>query len=336
MFTETPAPESEDLRQAERQERLSSVVNFAASAAFHLGLILIMLFIVTPGRENRKESFEMTFVPKNIVDNHETMIPSKLVEHGTHSDRFAQRPTTPMPNPHRPIAPTVSEGELSFPLSPSGKLGEPKLGFGKRNRGKGSPDPVFPTRAAKRVVFLIDKSGSMFDFFDHLRVHLAQVVTDMKPYQKFELIFFDERAEAWQGRLVNASGGRKRAASRFMNGIVTNGQTKPDRAIRMALALKPDLMFILSDGEFDAKVVSLIAKLNKGRKTQINTLYAHEHEGGRADNLRRIAQENRGRYRRIGTGDLGMPARRPRPQPRGYTPMSAHVYPVAYTVDRWQ
>ena len=336
MSTETPAPESEDTRQAERQERLSSVVNFATSAAFHLGLILLMLFIVNPPGE-KKKPFEMASVHVDIRSNRPKMLPFKPIERGTRRDESARRPTTPMPDPHRPVAPVVPDGKSKPTWKPPGEpgeLGEPTPGIGDGDRGEGSPQDPFPTHTAKRVVFLIDKSGSMFDFFDHLRVHLAQVVTDMEPYQKFELIFFDEGAEAWQGRLVGASGGRKRAARQFMNGIRTDGRTKPDKAIRMALALKPDLMFILSDGEFDTKVVDLIAKLNKGRKTQINTLYAHEQEGGQADNLRRIAQENRGQYRRIGAGDLNTPA--PRPRPRGYAPMPARVYPVTYTVERWQ
>ncbi len=336
MSTETPAPESEDTRQAERRERLSSVVNFATSAAFHLGLILLMLFIVNPPGE-KKKPFVPSFVPRDIVSNNSKMLPSKPTEHGTRRDESARRPTTPMPDPHPPVAPTVPDGKPNPTWKPPGEPGEPgepTPGIGKDPRGKGDPRILTPPYTARRVVFLIDKSGSMFDFFDHLRVHLARVVARMEPYQKFELIFFDEGAEAWQGRLVSASGGRKRAARQFMNGIRTDGRTKPDKAIRMALALKPDLMFILSDGEFDTKVVDLIAKLNKGRKTQINTLYAHEQEGGQADNLRRIAQENRGQYRRIGAGDLNTPA--PRPRPRGYAPMPARVYPVTYTVERWQ
>src|SRR5690606_31280463 len=75
--------------------------------------------------------------------------------------------------------------------------------------------------------------------------------------------------------------------------VTPAGGTDPMPAIRVALDFKPDAVFILSDGEFDASAVSETASLNRKKKIAINTLAFRSD----AITLQLIAEQNAGVYR---------------------------------------
>jgi hypothetical protein len=72
-------------------------------------------------------------------------------------------------------------------------------------------------------------------------------------------------------------------------------------SMRLALQMKPEAIFLLTDGEFDSSDIAMlrdeIATGNKDLLTQINTIaFASEND---VQSLQAIAQENNGTYRRV-------------------------------------
>jgi hypothetical protein len=325
MPASTPTNRPEETLTPSRQkllDRLAGLGHFAISAAFHVGLILVALFIIIPPSQ-QPEPFQPGKVgidlPRPDMKPADTEDPSKVESQEQHRSRTTMVPDAEANRDWR----TIGVGRPQADLNIRGPVDTvPRTGPGRDDRDSGPP--LNPGRA-RTVVFLIDTSGSMFDRFDYLRVHLGRIIDGLVRYQKFELIFFSDSVEPWRRSLVGASPSNKEAAKRFIQGIVAGGQTRPEAAIRMGLAHRPELMIILSDGEFDSKVV-LVAELNKGHATQIDT-YAYEY-GSVAENLKRIAGQNGGLYRNITVSDLhGQSDSSPS---RSYAPMPAQVWPAVY------
>src|SRR5205085_9566442 len=74
--------------------------------------------------------------------------------------------------------------------------------------------------------------------------------------------------------------------------IEPDGGTDPRGALAQALALRPDAVFLLSDGEYPDGTVEAVAKLNP-RKVPIHCV---DLSGTGGDNLRRIARDSGGQY----------------------------------------
>lgn len=149
-------------------------------------------------------------------------------------------------------------------------------------------------------VFVVDYSGSMQGYrFSRARTELIRALGDFQPHQKFFVIFYNHRAEPMyvpgkRIQLVSASQSTLRRTRRWINKQNAHGGTYPDVALEMALEMKPDVIFFLSDGEFPRTARTVAKEANK-HGTIIHTI-AFEFDGGQVL-LKGIADDNHGRYR---------------------------------------
>lgn len=171
----------------------------------------------------------------------------------------------------------------------------------------------FDTKAkAKSVVFLVDRSGSMRGRpLDRTRVELLKAVLNLKKGQKFHVVFFSSGYVTMpQGglpvALEEASPRVKGQTYKWMNAISANGGTNPEPALYMiADKLRPDVIYLLTDGKFQAISQRTIDLLQK-RKSQVHTISFLN--PGAADVLERVATATNGTYRFIGRDPLVNPA----------------------------
>jgi len=173
----------------------------------------------------------------------------------------------------------------------------------------GSGGPEFfglggQARGARRIVYVVDRSGSMLTTIDGVKKELRQSIGKLRRSQKFHVIFFNAGAplENPPKRLVSAIQANKRAAFRFVNEIAAGGGTDPRLALRRAFAVDPDLIYFLTDGEFDPKVVTLLSQLNRSRRVRIFTIAYVSRTG--APLLERIAREHNGEYRFVSEDEI--------------------------------
>ena len=75
--------------------------------------------------------------------------------------------------------------------------------------------------------------------------------------------------------------------------IEPDGGTDPRSALRQALSLRPEAVFLLSDGEFPKGTAETVARINP-QKIPIHCVDLSGGEGG--DHLRRIARDSGGKY----------------------------------------
>lgn len=165
--------------------------------------------------------------------------------------------------------------------SGTGEPGGPLAPYGVPGGGAGlQPRTTFVgvSGNARRIVFLCDATGSMMTCFDQLRVELRRAVDGLKPIQSFNVIFFSD-TEVFainQRELIPATTENKRRTYDFVNEVTARGQTNPFKAIEMAFAQQPQLLYVLTDG-FDQvsdyeEVVEKFRKLNPDKRVKVNTL----------------------------------------------------------------
>jgi hypothetical protein len=145
-------------------------------------------------------------------------------------------------------------------------------------------------------VYVVDCSGSMIDE-DRLaraKEELRRSVLSLREPQRFKVIFYNDEPIAMPGELArNADLASKAQLLSWLRLIEPDGATDPRPALGLALSLRPDAVFLLSDGEFPEGTAEGVSRKNP-RKVPIHCIDLSAGEAG--DQLERIARESGGQY----------------------------------------
>lgn len=264
------------------------------------------------------------FEPTDTEDTSE----ANPFEHDSFTD-LAQLATEPPPN-----AGQRSTG--GFDLGDSGLSGVLGIGGGAGaggganfGEGFGTSDGfagVWQLRARGNLfVYVIDFSGSIIPVENALRRELKRSIGQLKPHQSFNVILFyggldrssrrtRSIAHSFTPKLQKASAGAKRKFFNWIEARRPQGASDPLPAIRRALAMRPDAIFVFSDGLFDdPQSEQQIDEANLAG-TQIHCLAFDElllddysdtprlSEGGRR--LQRLSQQSGGKFKVVTGKDL--------------------------------
>jgi hypothetical protein len=156
----------------------------------------------------------------------------------------------------------------------------------------------FGIRAQGRFfVYVIDCSQSMIeeDRFARATMEVRRSVLALQAPQQFEVIFYNEDSMPMPGgpRPRPADTQNKSQLLSWLRIVDPDGGTDPRAAIKHALMLRPEAVFLLSDGEFPDGTAQAVAHFNAHR-IPIHCVDLSGGEGG--DHLRRIARESGGKY----------------------------------------
>ncbi|MFK8113831.1 MAG: hypothetical protein AB8B91_16640 [Rubripirellula sp.] len=162
-------------------------------------------------------------------------------------------------------------------------------------------------------VYLVDSSASMGDGFESARAELLSSIEILKPDQRFYVVFFDADSDFMrlqdvnkdETRSVYATKENKQKLRRWAMRISMDRGKAPYEPLRFALNLKPDVVFLLSDGEFPQGIEDLLTEENLVKNlfgeshpiSIIHTIGYHSKEG--ESRMRRIAAKNKGQYRYV-------------------------------------
>lgn len=143
---------------------------------------------------------------------------------------------------------------------PGGMKEFDSLGFSQAPKGGGKARTgMFGlTGEGYKFVYVFDRSGSMGgDGSASLKAVKAELLASLKnldTVHQYQIIFYNERPVLFNpsgtpGKLAFATEQNKRAVERFLKSIEANGGTDHQAALRMAAAMKPDVIFLLTDGD---------------------------------------------------------------------------------------
>jgi von Willebrand factor type A domain len=146
-------------------------------------------------------------------------------------------------------------------------------------------------------VYVVDCSGSMIDDdrFPRATIELRRSVMALREPQKFEVIFYNTESIPMPGGPIarTADFHAKQQLLTWLRVIEPDSGTDPRMAMKQALSLRPDAVFLLSDGAFPDGTVQEIGRINT-RKVPIHCVDLAGGLGG--DHLKRIAEANGGTY----------------------------------------
>ncbi len=173
---------------------------------------------------------------------------------------------------------------------------------------------------AKRICYVVDYSGSMVIAFEYVRKELQKTIQQLSPAHYFQMIFYtggtpktlphDQMIRATQQNRVNTLN--------FLKTIqLASAGNQADAAQSVVAALKkafnfkspenqpPDLIYLITDGEFDHKIVQQATRQlqqTSTRKIPINVIACGNKDN--QSNLKRFALQNKGICRFVTTMEL--------------------------------
>ncbi len=142
------------------------------------------------------------------------------------------------------------------PKDPSAK---PRLQINDVFSGNRTSTSIFGiVGQGSRFVYVFDRSGSMDDPVGvplrAAKKELMDSLSKLEDIHQFYIIFYNEAPRAFEaptgrGKLVFANEANKNSAERFIDGIRAEGGTNHFDALLLAVKLRPDVIFLLTDGE---------------------------------------------------------------------------------------
>jgi len=299
----------------------SGWVAFLGSWLVHVGLLLFLALVGAVG------GLEQESVVDLVVDMDSSIGPEETLEVGQFalSSEAPASVTLETPSPAtsldtvQPLAlPSLADSLPSLPsgiggfassqiAQAGGALGATGLGG---TEGAGTGASFFGVSAlGSRFVFVVDSSTSMRGMrWESAVEELQRSVESLSPDQRFAVICFDHDTYPFQ----NSSGAHDGyfMASRksqlklraWLRHHELGYETFPGVALRIALGMNPDAIFLLSDGQIHDPSLEWLRQWNLGSdglpRIPIYTISLHSTQG--AQTLRQIAQEHGGQFRAVG------------------------------------
>ena len=154
---------------------------------------------------------------------------------------------------------------------------------------------------ARKIVFVLDATGSMQSAFDNLRIQLRTAVQNLRAPQSFDIVFINEHnPPPLAPSLLFVTPENKRKAQEYVDTMAPRGGTNPLPALEAAFKLQPELIYFLVDpSDFpDRKAVSDLVKAKAGGgKIKLNIIAFEGHDAENEKFLADLAKETGGVFK---------------------------------------
>lgn len=285
-----------------------------ASTAVHAGAVLVTAMLTLPPPTQHQDVFLDGNIPAPV-------------ESELRQVKFAATSLLPgakaVAGPHVIATPQAAKFELPeiFETSPTGRqssglfgdvlavLSEDRGIASETNHEESSAGADFfgVHAAGNRFVFVIDCSMSMSGpKWQIANQELSDAIARLSEDQFFYVIYFDGDSHPMFGQSMRISALEQATPEnidRFMqwqSAVRVGYNTNPCQSVKHAVHLKPDAVFLLSDGDFNDFTAGFLRKQNRHRaggpaQVAVHTICFRSPEGQKV--LQRIAKENGGTYR---------------------------------------
>jgi len=166
-----------------------------------------------------------------------------------------------------------------------------------------------------KFVYVFDRSASMsIARGKPLAAAKKELIASLAPLERvhqFYLLFYNQETRAFQpggeaGKLIFATDSNKTAAERFINGIQPEGATDHYAALSLALKMRPDVIFLLTDGDAkddlsEAELAQLSKQNAAATKIHVIQFTADLPTGV---NLKTLAKDNGGEFKTVSLKEL--------------------------------
>jgi hypothetical protein len=199
--------------------------------------------------------------------------------------------------------------------------------FGPRGGGQGlgPKSKIFGHGSNVRsIVYVCDASGSMVGQGDDaLKTELKRDIANLSPIQQFNILIFHETRtgslyQSLSDKLLMGTPSSKVSAFDFVDNLPFSSVNNPIPALEEAFREQPQLVFLLSHGDFNNRynttnnkeVLDKVDELNRDKKVHVNTILLlgeRRKEVERKDLeliMKTLADRNGGVYKKFYSDDL--------------------------------
>ncbi len=298
------------------RERRGGRPAFVVSVLLHAGLAVAILSVPYRGGANRPaRPPELDAVAVGSDDGDGLCL------------RAAPPGRKSLPPAEAPVLKTVTPRPADLPAAEAaaptlfGTAGDPPPGGGGSafasqapvtpgGGGGGGTASFFQVAAqGQTIVYVIDHSMSMGrGGLAAARQELRASLDRLPETARFQVVVYNRSAEALRldgtTGLVPATAANKQQAARLLEDLPADGGTDHGPALKLALALRPDVIFFLTDADdLRAEQVREVTRINRERNAGRTAIHAIElnveHQGREEMPLHVLARENRGEYRAV-------------------------------------
>ena len=291
---------------------MGGLIPVVISVLFHLGLLLIMLFIVF------LTEVEVDPDKIEIADDVFSEDPGAKLSPSRNISQNASKSKTKTRRHTRSRAINTSAGKTSKAVSVigmGGAVGDSSADMGLPVSPSGG-SAFFGTKSGgnmRHIVYVIDRSGSMVGYFPDVIGELCRSLARLNgDKQDYHVILFAEGKplEKNPPRLTSATRKNVTETAKWLEADITcGGDTKAIPALERAFAVLKgrkggSLIYLLTDGDFkdpggNLAVLGYINNQNKDRKVHINTFLYGTRPKLAVEVMEKIADQNGGRYQYV-------------------------------------
>jgi hypothetical protein len=301
---------------------------WGTSFMMHVAIVMLMIFLAIPSKtvtpqEPYKFGNQVVVVPnvknvqvrpkmQQVTQNvRDWKVPDQL-KSGSDTGRGKSRPGPTADGPVLTDNPIIDWGNNRMKdrlaVLGSGGGGNQYGGYGMgtgSGRGRFMQTEAISDEAPHKIVYVVDRSGSMTDSLDFVKRELKRSIGTLSEADEFHVIFYSSGPpqEMPTRRLVAATDSNKKLAFEFIDNVVEGGETDPAKALERAFAVAPDLIYLLTDGEFDKGMIGFVKQHNPTGKAAVNTICFIYRDGEEV--LKAIAAQNGGLYKFVQERDFG-------------------------------
>jgi hypothetical protein len=158
-----------------------------------------------------------------------------------------------------------------------------------------------------KYVFVLDRSGSMGGAggkaLAAAKKELLAAIDKLDRLQQFQIVFYNERPKVFNptgtpGRLAFGSDQNKAEVRKFIESISADGGTEHQDALTLALRLRPDVVFLLTDADDPKLTAHQLDRIDRmGAGVTIHTIEFGTGPQREADNfLVKLARQSLGKH----------------------------------------
>jgi uncharacterized protein with von Willebrand factor type A (vWA) domain len=172
-----------------------------------------------------------------------------------------------------------------------------------QDRGSTQTQVFGVTGRGARFVYVFDRSLSMKGApLAAAKRELLASVKQLQRVHQFQIIFYNEKPRIMQpGQMQFADDNGQKQAESFVTSVTADGGTDHLAALRMALKLSPDVIFLLTDADeppLGDRDLEEIRRANNGAVIHVIEFKSGAATGA-ASSLHKVAEQNRGEYKAI-------------------------------------
>ena len=184
------------------------------------------------------------------------------------------------------------------------------FGVPGRTFGGGGERGIFrESNRFRKIVYVLDATGSMASSFDALRTQARYAIANLRPPQSFNIIFInDHNLAPFAPSLTFVTAEARQRAMDYIDSTAPRGATDPLPALEKAFSQQPDVIhFLIDPSDFPDKkaVLDLVTSKSTANHVKLNVIGFEGHDAENELFLKSLAEKTGGHYRYVREKDLG-------------------------------